>query len=42
MKFLLENLKKNAVGKCIDWIYLTQNKDKWQTIVKTVVNLQVI
>jgi hypothetical protein len=25
----------------VDWIHLAQNKDKWQALVNTVMNLQV-
>jgi hypothetical protein len=29
------------VGRCVDWIDLFQDKDRWRAVVNTVMNLRV-
>jgi hypothetical protein len=39
-----ENIKMDLVEiglACVDWIYLAQNRDQWQALVKMVLNFQV-
>jgi len=37
IKMKLKAIKCNIV----DWVYLTEGSDKWQAVVRTVMNLQV-
>jgi hypothetical protein len=36
-----DNVKTNFGWEGVDWINLVSNRDKWQTVVNTVMNLQV-
>jgi hypothetical protein len=40
-KIILEWMLGKWGGEDVDWMYLAWNRDQWQTLVNTVMNLQV-
>jgi hypothetical protein len=38
---ILECISETWGGRCVDWIYVAQDRDQWRAVVNTVMNLQV-